>query len=293
MVLGYRKQHCVVVAGGNEGNSAHHFFGNIRLNTEKTYEDMEIRVSEQTSGFFMEIWGSVPYSYSISVTAPDGESAQRIPIRYGMERNLFFVYSRTTVRVSYLLTERSSGQQLIFLRFSSPSAGIWTIRVFAEGGYGTAPFDAWLPVDAFLEKPVYFLKPDPDMTMTEPSYCMNAIGISYYNSANNSFAIESGRGGRYFGEYTPSMSVAGVDVQTVLGRETGSSISAALMGGAVAQFMQWGIVDQQDLLLSSAEIRNLFARGAERESDREYPNPLWGYGRMNIEGVFRKIIADI
>ena len=292
-LLGNRKQRCVVIGGGNEGNSAHHFAGNIRTDEAYSFEDVEIRVSERVSGFSMEIWGSVPNSYTIAVTAPDGEQAQRIPIRYGMERNLFFVYSRTSVRVRYLLTESGTGRPLILLRFQNPSAGIWTVRVFAGGENRQAPFHAWLPVDAFLEKPVYFLRPEPLLTMTEPSYSMNAIGLTYYNAANNSFAPESGRGGIAQVGDVPSLSAAGVDVQTVLGRETGSSISAALMAGAAAQLMQWGILQQQDFLLDSTGIRNLFIRGAQRDPGTEYPNPTWGYGRMNIEGVFEKLISEI
>lgn len=291
--LGARRKHCIVIGGGNEGNSAHHYEGRLMLTTNPVYEDVEIRVSENVSGFSMELRGAIPGSYTISIQAPDGETAQRIPIRYGMERNLYFVYSRSSVYVSYVLVERNSGEELIFMRFLAPSPGIWTIRVFAEDGYGTANYHMWLPVKAFLNNPVYFLRPDPELTITEPAYSDNAIGLSYYNWANNSFAIDSGRGGRRTTVYTPAMSAAGVDVDTVSGPADGSSIAAALMTGAAAQFMQWAIVDRGDMLLSSTEVRNYFIRGAERNPDLQYPNSIWGYGRMNIQSVFQKIVEEI
>lgn len=291
--LGDKRKHCLVIGGGNEGNSAHHYEGVLTLSGDTVYEDVEIRVSENVSGFSLELWGAIPVSYTISIQAPDGETVQRIPVRYGMERNLFFVYSASSVYVSYVLVERNSGEELIFMRFRDPSPGIWTIRVFAEGGFGAANYHMWLPVTDFLDNPVYFLRPSPELTMTEPSYSDNAIGLSYYNWMNNSFAIDSGRGGRRTTVFTPAMSCAGVNVEGFSGPVSGSGISAALMAGAAAQFMQWAIVDRGDPLLNSTEVRNYFVRGAERNPDLQYPNSIWGYGRMNIESVFRKIIAEI
>lgn len=291
--LGNRRKYCIVVGGGNEGNSAHHYAGMLRLSTELVYEDVEIRVSENVGGFSMELWGAIPGSYTISIQAPDGETAQRIPIRYGMERNLYFVYSRSSVYVSYVLVERNSGEELIFMRFLNPSPGIWTIRVFAEDGYGTVDYHMWLPMSDFLDNPVYFLRPNPELTMTEPSYSDNTIGLTYYNWVNNSFAIDSGRGGRRTPVYTPALSAAGVDVASVAGLSSGSCIAAALMAGAAAQFMQWAIVEQGDPLLNSTEVRNYFIRGAERNQELQYPNSIWGYGRMNIQSLFRKLVEEI
>ena len=295
--FGKRKGHCVVIGGGNEGNQGHHYTGVLdmtdRIQEEYTYEDVEIRVSENVRSFSFEIWGEVPATFTIALRAPDGELADRIPIRYGLGRNVRFVYSGTEVYVSYVLVERGSGAQLVFVRFQNPSPGIWTLRVFAEGGYGTAKYDIWLPMEVFLEEPVYFLRPNPYRTMTEPSYSRIAIGHTYFDWKNGSFAVDSGRGAQAQGQFQPALSVAGVDVVSVSGLNTGSSASAALMAGAAALFMEWAIVRQGDVLLSSIEIRNYFIRGAQRGADTEYPNALWGYGKMNVEGVFRGLIEEI
>lgn len=91
----------------------------------------------------------------------------------------------------------------------------------------------------------------------------------------------------------PALSVAGVDVDSVSGPLTGSSAAAALMSGAAALFMEWAIFRQGDVLLSSTEIRNYFIRGAERAADMVYPSATWGFGKMNIESVFRGLIEEI
>lgn len=294
--FGNGKSRCVVIGGGNEGNQGHHYAGELHMDEQTqqqyAYEDVEIRVDENVRSFSFELWGSVPSTFTISLRAPDGELADRIPIRYGLGRNIRFVYSGTQVYVSYVLVERGSGAQLIFVRFSAPSPGIWNVRVFAEGGYGITRYDIWLPMERFLEQPVYFLRPNPYRTMTEPSYTQTAIGNTYFDWENGSFAVDSGRGGQTREEFMPALSVAGVDVASVSGLLTGSSVSAALMAGAAALFMEWAIVRQGDVLLSSIEIRNYFIRGAERDDDTEYPNATWGYGKMNVEGVFRKLIEE-
>ena len=295
--FGNEKSRCVVIGGGNEGNQAHHYRGELMAEGQEQpdllYEDVEVRVSDNVRSFSFELWGEVPGTFTISLRAPDGELAERIPIRYGTERRIPFVYSGTEVYVSYVLVERGGGSELVFVRFQSPSPGIWTLRVFAEGIFGSARYNIWLPMERFLAQPVYFLRPNPYLTMTEPSYSQTAVGQTYFDWENGSFAVDSGRGEEGTGRDTPALSTAGVDISSVSGLLTGSGVSAALMAGAAALFMEWAIVRQGDILLSSVEIRNYFIRGAERDEDEEYPNPVWGYGKMNVEGVFRQLIEQI
>jgi len=89
------------------------------------------------------------------------------------------------------------------------------------------------------------------------------------------------------------MAVAGVDIASASGALTGSSASAALMAGAAALFMEWVIIRQGGILLSSLEIRNYFIRGALRDEDIQYPNATWGYGKMTVAGLFESLIEEI
>lgn len=288
--LTQERHHCIVIGGGNEGNAAHHYAGGIMLQAENPYEDVEVRVAEGSSGFTMELWGEIPNVYTIMLRSPNGETISRIPARFGQTLQFDFVYSNSKVSVDYIPIELNSGEELIYLRFENPLAGIWTIRVYAQGSAGTARFHSWLPITTFLNEPVYFLRPDPYTTMTEPSYCENAISLTYYDSSNNSFSIDSGRGFQRQGLIKPDLSVAGVRVQTALGLSGGSSIATGLMTGAAAQFMQWAIVKRKDPVINSKGIRNYFILGAEREKMLEYPNRQWGYGRMDIAGIFDALV---
>lgn len=94
----------------------------------------------------------------------------------------------------------------------------------------------WLPITEFLSTPVYFLNPDPDMTLTEPSMAPEVLSVSTYNAENNSFYAESGRGFGRTGQIRPDLSAPGVNISTIDGCRTGSSMAAAITAGAVAQF---------------------------------------------------------
>ena len=289
--LGNRRGMSIVIGGGNEGNQAHHFSARIQPQGDRTYEDMEINVAENTQGFFLEIWGSLPAIYTISLRSPDGEEIPRIPIRYGQTQEYSFIYSQTVVRLDYLLVERASAQQLITLRFGRPLAGIWTIRVYMEQTDLEGVFHAWLPIADFVNRPISFLRPDPYATMTEPSYLAESMSVTYYDAANGSFAIDSGRGYeedglQFFGLQVPDLSAPGINVDTVLGKRSGSSIATALAGGCAAQFLEWAVTRQRDPLVNSKGVRNYFIRGAVRESGQEYPLPTWGYGKLSLTGVF-------
>lgn len=87
----------VVICGGNEGNAAHHYRGEL---VQRDYgippfinqvgETMEIRVAEDCRGFCMELWGTAPDVYTVSIRTPGGE--QTPVIRYGIRRHVEYSF---------------------------------------------------------------------------------------------------------------------------------------------------------------------------------------------------------
>lgn len=284
-----RKSHGVVVCGGNEGNARHHYTSQLvpHNNGGENYKDVEIRVGEGTRGFVIELWGHVPDIYALSVRSPGGEVIP--PGRVGLGGGgitYTFIYEQTRVLIDGILVEQNAGDELINIKFENPTPGIWTIRVMAEGEIYNGVFHMWLPITQFLGGETYFLESDPNTTMTEPAYAPAVITVSTYNDANDSFYEESGRGFSRNGSIKPDLAAPGVNVSTLFGRETGSSLAAAITAGAMAQFMQWAVVEKNSQLMDSIQIRNYLIRGAKRSSDRMYPNQEWGYGRLDIAGAF-------
>lgn len=291
-IIGRKRSRAIVVCGGNEGNAAHHFEGNICAQGQgvPVEEDVEIRVMESNPGFMAEFWGRLPDSYTLSVRSPGGEEISGVGTRSARSIEYRFLYENTRIRMDYLLVEESSGDELIVIRFENPTPGIWTIRVEGRLGCTGTPYDMWLPIDQFLYSPTTFLRPTPYATLTMPTYAQEVLSPSTYNDANNSFYINSGRGFGRGIDIVPDFAAPGVNVSTISGKRTGSSISAAISAGAVAQFMQWAIVEENELYVNSRDIRNYFIRGASRESGIQYPSREWGFGRLNMEGVFSILI---
>lgn len=289
-----RRSRAVVVCGGNEGNEGHHYQGNLaspsRAGNAGTVS-VELRVANDVEGFTLELWGNVPDVYTISVRSPGGETIP--PIRLGIEDSITyrFVYERTRITIAGKLVEPASGEEVVLLRVALPTPGIWTFQVEAVGNVHNGTFHMWLPIAQFMSGPVYFLEASPYITLTEPAMARDVISVSSYNAANNSFFIDSGRGYTRTGMITPDFAAPGVNVSTIRGRETGSSLAAAITAGAVAQFMQWAVVQGNNRAVASREIKNYFIRGASRNADISYPNREWGYGRLNVVGTFDALIG--
>ena len=288
-----KRSRAVVVCSGNEGNAAHHYQGSLnnRGTVGDNREAVEIRVGQNAKGFLLELWGSVPDVFAISVRSPGGETIP--PIRLGLEEvNTYgFIYERTRISVAGILVEPASGEELVTLRVEAPTPGIWTFYVEAAGEIHNGTFHMWLPITQFLNTEVYFLQPTPYITLTEPAMAANAISVSTYNAVNDSFYIASGRGFSRTGAIKPDFAAPGVNVSVPGGSRTGSSLAAAITAGAVAQFMQWAVVDGNNPVVESLEIRNYFIRGARRSFDMTYPNREWGYGTLNVAGVFDALVG--
>lgn len=288
-----KRSRAVVVCGGNEGNAAHHYQGNLnnRGNTVENRDAVEIRVGENADGFLLELWGNVPDVFTISVRSPGGETIPAIRLGVQDVITYSFIYERTRIGVAGDLVEPASGEELVLLRVQAPTPGIWTFQVEASGEIHNGEFHMWLPITQFMNAEAFFLKPTPYITLTEPAMAADVISVSTYDASNNSFYISSGRGFTRTGAIKPDFAAPGVNISVIRGRQTGSSLAAAITAGAVAQFMQWAVVDGNNPFVESREIKNYFIRGASRSFDLTYPNREWGYGRLNVAGIFDALIG--
>lgn len=291
----------MVVAGGNEGDASHHFSGRFEetasgRGTEEV--NMEVYVSEGVSGFLLQIWTSAPVNLAVSIRTPGGEYVAPVSVLFQTNLRYRFVFEETVITVYNAYIAQGSGDALVLLRFENPTAGIWTVGVSDTEGTKGAGFDAWLPIQTFLEQPVYFLEPSPNITLTSPSYASDAITVAAYNSFDNSIYRSSGRGYSRDGQIKPDLAAPGVNI-TIAGNRlgstpristyTGSSLAAAITAGGAAQFMQWAVIDGNSPYIRSQELKNYFIRGAKREENQNYPNRTWGYGRLDLYGTFLKM----
>ena len=142
----------------------------------------------------------------------------------------------------------------------------------------------WLPIQGFIDEDTFFLRSDPDTTITEPANAAVPITVSTYNHINNSIYIHSSRGYSRGGLIKPDLAAPGVNVygpglspggagETFpMTRRTGSSVAAAHVAGAVADLFTWGIVRGNNPAMSDASVRAYLIRGANRNPAYTYPN---------------------
>lgn len=289
--IAVRRMRAVTVAAGNEANARRHYQGNLLPQQE--YDEVEISVGENVKGFIAELWTNAPEVVSISIQSPTGEVQPLVPARQGERVEYNFLLEGTRVTIDYSLAEYTRNNELIFMRFSAPSKGIWRIRVFSTN-YVTGRFHIWLPTSEFTEGELFFLRSNPETTITGPSGALAPMTVGGFNAADNSLYLDSGRGYNIYDQVkpdflAPAVNVYGPDLHSHFTTKTGTGIAAAIAAGASAQMLEWGVVRGNQSTMNTVEIKNYFLVGADRDPGRTYPNREEGYGRLNIYQAFIKM----
>jgi subtilisin family serine protease len=278
----------MVVAAGNEGNARRHYFGMI--DPSLGYNTVELSVGENESGFAMELWGNSPGLFSIDILTPSGEYVPQIIPRLNEVREITFIFEQTRILVDYQIIESQSGDQLILMRFTNPSAGIWRFNVYARSKLSTS-FHIWLPMQGFISNNTFFLKSDPYTTILSLGNASSPITVTAYNVQDDSLYIDASRGYTRTGVIKPEIAAPGVSViaptlDQGFASVTGTSVSAAHTAGVTALLLEWAVVRQVRPNINTIEIKVFMIRGAHREIDNQYPNRDWGYGILDVYNVF-------
>lgn len=282
VALSYR--HAVCIAVGNEANARHHYSGNVQ---EKSTEKVEMNVTADMRGLVMEMWGRAPELFAISITSPTGEVLPRIPVWNGQQQKHRFLLENTSVVIDYQLTGIRSRDQLIHMNFQNIVAGLWIFEIFPYRMSVLGTFNMYLPISAFLEAPVYFLRSSPDSTLTVPSSAELPMAVGGFDAVSGAFYSDSGRGYSLNGNIKPDFTAPAVNVyaQNQFGQYdymTGTSAAAAIAAGASALLLEWNIDYLENPISNSIEIKNQLINGARKQENQIYPNREEGYGRLDI-----------
>ena len=278
----------VSVAAGNEGNTRNHSTGIFSQEREKIVT--ELRVAEREQGFTMEFWGEPPEIYELSIQSPTGEILEVSSSIGSRTQELSFVFVETKVYVNYILIERQTGYSLVYIRFFHPASGIW--KIFTQGkNKQNVQFHIWLPVEGLISQDTYFLEPSPYTTVTAPGDARNSITATAYQHRDGSIYIAAGRGYTPDGMITPHLAAPGVNVKVPLvrggfGTRSGTSISAAQTAGIAALLFEWAIIRDNQPFFTGSSVKYYLQRGARREENMQYPNPEWGYGKVDLYHTF-------
>ena len=282
----------VSVAAGNEGNTRNHSTGIFSQGREQIVT--ELRVAEREQGFTIEFWGEPPEIYELSIQSPTGEILEVSSSIGSRTQELSFVFVETKVYVNYILIERQTGYSLVYIRFFHPASGIWKIFTQARNRQNVQ-FHIWLPVEGLISQDTYFLEPSPYTTVTAPGDARNSITATAYQHRDGSIYIAAGRGYTPDGMITPHLAAPGVNVKVPLvrggfGTRSGTSISAAQMSGIAALLFEWAIIRDNQPFFTGSSVKYYLQRGARREENMQYPNPEWGYGKVDLYHTFELLM---
>jgi subtilisin family serine protease len=283
----------ILIAVGNEGIAQRHLGGFIT--EENAYKTVELNVGPNESGFSMELWGTVPNTFSIDITSPSGEYIPIIALRLDETRKFSFIFDPTIIYVDSQLVESQSGDQLILLRFTRPSQGRWKFNVYSKGVL-PINFNIWLPMGNFIGPDTFFINPDPNITLLSLSCSITPISVTAYNTVDNSLYINAGRGYTRVNIVKPEIAAPGVDILSPslnhgFVRVTGTSAAVAHVAGAAALMFEWGIVKGNYPEMSTEDLKVFMIRGAKRKTDLVYPNYEWGYGMLDVFNIFQALIV--
>lgn len=279
----------VITAAGNETGARHHFRAVMDADTDEV--TAELRVGEREAGFSMELWAENMGVYTVGFISPTGEVAREISVPLRGENTVSFLLEQTQITVYTQIADVSAGSQFIFMRFETPMSGIWRILIRNSLDIRET-FHLWLPVRGFITDETYFLRPDPDTTITDPGNARYPITVTAYDHTKNSIYIHASRGYSLSGRIKPDLAAPGVNIlgASVSGRRltrmSGTSVSAAHLAGAAAILLNWGVLNANYPYLNTPVLKSIFVRGAQRNPALTYPNREFGYGTLNLYEAF-------
>lgn len=283
----------VAISAGNEGNTKRHYLGSTKVGQKTT--EFELRVGKNENSFAMELWQQVPYRVSIDIRSPTGEYIA--PIYPGLNEcfELNFIFESTVIWVNNTIFESESGDQLILLRFANPQEGIWKFGV-SNIENAASEFHVWLPCGDLISNDTYFLEPNPDCTLTAPSAASDPTTVTAYDPFTDGIAIFSSRGYTRIGGIKPDLAAPGVNLtcptlNNSYGSVSGTGAATAHTVGVIAMVLEWGIVSGNYTSINGYIIKQLLIRGAKRTPLLNYPNNIWGYGKVDVYGLFKMLIV--
>ncbi|MDD7794200.1 S8 family peptidase [Clostridium sp. 'White wine YQ'] len=278
----------VVVPMGNQGDGDTHTSGIIKKVGDTA--DVELKIDPNQKNMRFEIWISRPDKLTLSIISPTGEKVERVMPQSNKITELKFLYENTILNVGHYIPEQVTGEERIIINAHNIKEGIWIFRLTGEVII-TGRYDVYLMQRELIAPDTKFLKSDPYLTLMTPAAARGAISVASYNQNNNTIVKESSRGYTRDGRIKPDIAAGGVNVlTTAVGGGTqivsGTSVSSAVTAGCIALILEWGEVLGYDKALYSAKVRTYLIRGAAKTKGEAFPNAEWGYGMLNIKGVF-------
>ncbi len=272
----------IVIAGGNEGEAAHHV--GRPINQENI---IDFNVASDESIVSINLYKSVLPQLSMEIISPEGRSSGIIDVVEGFNAGVVGSTRYDIYNTGPKPFDISGEIGIILTGLSNfISTGQWRIILRRTNDY-EGRFDMWLPISEGLNVSTRFLNPTIYNTLGIPATVRNVVSIGSYNFLTNTISPFSGRGRPYdLEEMKPDVVAPGEDIDSAIpnrgfAAKSGTSMATPNVTGICALMMEWGIVKGNDLYLYGERLRYYLLIGAKRgRRDVTYPDPAWGYGEV-------------
>lgn len=122
--------------------------------------------------------------------------------------------------------------------------------------------------------------------------------MTAYDNIKNSLYINASRGFTRTERIAPSLAAPGVNIvgpsmNNSYIKMSGTSVAAAHTAGIAAMLLEWGLVRKVLDIMDGTDVKNLLLRGAKRDENITYPSREWGYGIIDIFGVFENLRGNV
>ncbi|CAH2212288.1 S8 family peptidase [Tepidibacter aestuarii] len=287
-----RNRGIIAVSGaGNEADTKTHYSG--KFNNTGEVQEIELKVGENQNDLEVYFWGKKPDRVSVGLVSPTGDAIDKIPAKLSETELVKFTMEGAETNITYKFPDELTGDEFIGISFKNIKPGNWIIKLY--GDYIVdGRYDMYLPNKELLAEGTEFLKPDPYGTIVTPGTAEAGITVGAYNHEDNSLYRASSRGPTRDDRIKPDLVAPGVNITSTTpgggyGTITGTSAAGAHVAGAIAQLLQWGIVEGNDTRMYTPKVKTYLIRGAKMREGNEYPNTSWGYGSLDLRRAFEKI----
>ncbi|WP_419741726.1 S8 family serine peptidase [Paraclostridium dentum] len=286
---------CDVVGAGNEGKGTTHSTGSIEFKGD--IKDIEIELDEDEDELEMDLWVNKPDKSNVLIISPSGEESKLSSVSNYSVMDGLFDLEGTRYSIWSIYPMPYGGQQQTIIRLKNAKKGTWKIRLIGQF-ITNGIYNVYLPNKTLIGDKTKFRVNSPECTINFPAGYRDAISVGTYDSLNNSIWANSSRGpiiGTVARNISPDIICPGVNIIAPYpgGKYctvTGSSVAASYTAGGIALIMQYTFVDKNYKNKSVVQkIRTFLRGGAKRDNQLKYPNNIYGYGILDIKGMFNQL----
>jgi len=276
---------CICVPAGNESSRGHHYYKTLTPNVN--FDTIDLNIDRNNKGFTMELYSLPPSELLVEVYAPGGELVTRVPSLEG-RKTVQASYRDTSIIIDYDANKDTLSQrQITIFRIKNPVPGIWKLIVYGTARFNSS-FHMWLPIAPFISPDTFFVNSNNNTTITAPGNTLRLMTVTAYNPFSTNLYYYAGKGNTATGEPKPDFAAPGVnmlvpDLENTFIQSSGTSLASAYTAGIAALLLEWGVIHEQTLLITTVTVKWLFTMTARRIPRMEYPNPDWGYGILDFD----------